>query len=518
MTPPPVLRIERLGKRYGATLALRDVTLEVAVGEIHALCGENGAGKSTLIKILAGVVRPDSGSITVGGKPLRFGVVGESERAGIAVMHQQPTVFPDLDAVDNLFVGHEKTRAGGWWLDRSAMRREAEATLAALGESFPVDIPVGNLPLAQRQMTALARALLQNCRLLILDEPTASLSARETAALHAAIDKLRQRDVAVLYVSHRLDELFSIATSVTVLRDGAHVLTSPLGAIDRAGLIQAMVGRGAAEQIVDRARQGDVAPSHPTPGRPMLCVERLGRAPTFYDVTFSASQGEIVGMAGLIGAGRSEIARAIFGIDRYDSGSVVVDGRRLGGGSVREAVQAGMALVPEDRHCEGLLASLAIDENISLAQLPRLSRWGFVRRREERAVVGEQIGQLSIKLGAPSDPVHTLSGGNQQKVVLGRWLSTTPRILLLDEPTRGVDVGAKAQIHHWIRRLAGQGMAILLISSELPELLSLCDRIVVLRQGRVAGEFRRDEATAAQVMARALPDNPLPGIDQGILP
>jgi rhamnose transport system ATP-binding protein len=507
VNPLPVLRIDRLGKRYGATLALHDVTLDVAPGEVHALCGENGAGKSTLIKILAGVVRPDSGTITVCGRPLRGGDVGASERAGIAVMHQQPAVFPDLDAIDNLFVGHELTRCAGLWLDRPAMRRRAETTLAALGETFPVDIPVGDLSLAQRQMTALARALRRNCRLLILDEPTASLSARETAALHAAIDKLRQQNVAVLYVSHRLEELFTIASRVTVLRDGARVLTCPLAAIDRAGLIQAMVGRAADGQNFDPTRSSDAVRPTPTRSPAMLRVEQLGREPAFHDVTFSVAKGEIVGMAGLIGAGRSEIARAVFGIDRYDSGSVFVDGQRLSGASVREAVQAGIALVPEDRHREGLLGSLAIDENISLAQLPRLSSWGFIRRRRERTVVGEQIRQLSIKLGAPSAPVQTLSGGNQQKVVLGRWLSTAPRILILDEPTRGVDVGAKAQIHAWIRRLADQGMAILLISSELPELLSLCDRIVVLRQGRVAGEFDHDDATAAKVMSRALPDS-----------
>jgi ABC-type sugar transport system ATPase subunit len=499
LTDAPLIQISNLSKAYGGVHALAGVTMGIGRAEVHALCGENGAGKSTLIKALSGVVRPDEGRIVVDGEPLPLGNVQSSEAAGIAVMHQESTAFPALNAVDNIFVGRELCRAGGLLLDRREMKRQTLALLDRLGEQIDCGVPVEELSIAQRQMVAMARALSQRCKLLIMDEPTASLSSRETQVLLDLVRQMRREGVSVLYVSHRLEEVFAVADRVTVLRDGQLVDTRRVCDIDTDGLIKLMVGRELAELV---GRHGH----SPGAGEAGLRVSGLRRAGVFDDISFSVRAGEIVGLAGLVGAGRSEVARAIFGIDPYDEGTVRIGGRPLPRGSVRAAMAQGLALVPEDRQHEGLILPMSVGANLSLAVLRTLKRGGLISSQHELALVRKQMEDLFIKAAGPDVPAETLSGGNQQKLVIGKWLASQPRVLILDEPTRGVDVGAKAQVHRLIRELAAKGLATLMISSELPEILSISDRILVMREGRIAGELDGAGATQEQVLALALPD------------
>jgi ABC-type sugar transport system ATPase subunit len=493
----PLLQFRNLSKSYVGVHALRNLSFDIAAGEVHAVCGENGAGKSTLIRLLTGVTSPEEGEILVEGRQLKTGNVQCSEDAGIAVMHQESSIFPDLNAVDNIFVGREITWCSGWLLDRAQMRQRTKQLLDRLGASIDMDLPVGELPLAQQQMIALARALSRDCRLLIMDEPTASLSARETETLLNIVRQLRADGVSILYVSHRLEEVFEISDRVTVLRDGQYVSTHATTELDIAKLIQLMVGRNieAVHHFESTAK-----------GAPVLAVEQLTREGAFRDVTFSIHNGEIVGLAGLVGSGRSEIARAIFGIDGFESGSIRVESQLLRRNSVRESMAAGIALVPEDRQREGLVLEMTVAENLSLATLPSLCRWGFVNRHHEESLANEFMSRLSIKAAAPYVAAETLSGGNQQKIVLGKWLAHRPKVLILDEPTRGVDVGAKAQVHQIVRELAKSGMATLVISSEMQELLALCDRLLVVRDGRIVGELSCASATQEEILALALPD------------
>jgi rhamnose transport system ATP-binding protein len=492
-----LLDIENLSKSYGGVRALCGVQLDLCRGEIHALCGENGAGKSTLIKCLTGVQTPDAGSIEIDGRALPFGDVRASEAAGIAVIHQESTVFVDLNTVDNVFVGREPKKARGLLLDRRRMRAETADVLRRLGESLDLRRPLREFSVAGRQTVALARALSQQCRLLIMDEPTASLSARETDALLGIVQRLRDDGVTILYVSHRLDEVFKIADRVTVLRDGRYVATRATADIDRSELIRMMVGREVEELT---GRHGHAGPI----GDVRLAVQNLCRRSGFREISLEVRSGEIVGLAGLVGAGRSEVARAVFGIDPYDAGEVYVDGRKLPPGDVRAAVNMGLGLVPEDRQREGLVLHMSVSENLSLAVLRRLTRAGLVHRRTERELTRRLLDALNITAAGPAAPAETLSGGNQQRLVLGKWLAARPRVLILDEPTRGVDVAAKAQVHRLIRNLADDGMATLVISSELPELLSICDRVLVMREGRISGELDGRVATPEQVLQLAL--------------
>jgi rhamnose transport system ATP-binding protein len=493
-----LVRVANLAKSYGGVQALRDVNIELRHGEIHALCGENGAGKSTLIKCLTGVETPDAGSILMDGQPLPLGDVRASEAAGIAVIHQESTAFGDLNAIDNVFVGREPRRLWGLLLDRKRMRQEAAAVLNRLGQPFDLHRPVAELPLALRQTVAMARALSQRCCLLIMDEPTSSLSARETDVLLAIIRRLRAEGVTILYVSHRLEEVFAIADRVTVLRDGEHVGTCRIGDVQQGDLVRMMVGR----EIEELARRHEHAGRS---GDVRLEVKNLCKSSAFQDISLCVRAGEIVGLAGLVGAGRSQVARAIFGIDSYESGKVIVEGRVVRPGNVLAAIERGMGLVPEDRQHEGLLLPMTVAENLSLAVLRKLARGGLVSRRAERTLVTDLLDKLRVKAAGHGAAAETLSGGNQQKLVLGKWLAAAPRVLILDEPTRGVDVGAKAQVHQLIRQLAADGLATLVISSELPELLSICDRILVMRAGRISGELDGKTATQEQILQLALP-------------
>lgn len=494
-----LIQIRGLSKSYDGVHALSDVNLDLTLAEIHAVCGENGAGKSTLIKVLSGIVRSDAGQIMMDGIPLISGSVQASETAGIAVMHQESAAFPHLNAVENLFVGREITRCRGLLLNHAAMKSQTEQLFQKLGVSVHLSVPVGDLPLAQRQMVALARALSRDCRLLIMDEPTASLSNRETQRLLQIVRQLRASGVTVLYVSHRLDEIFRIADRVTVLRDGRHVSTHQIADADRDQLIRDMVGRSVEPQ--QRAATNTTA-SAPV----ILDVKQLSRHGFFSDVSFQVRAGEILGLTGLVGAGRSEIAKAIFGVDEFDEGEVRVAGRQVQNGSVADAIASGIGMVPEDRQHEGLILPMSVGENISLAALRLLTRAGLVRRPAEKNLVETQMCNLSIKAAGPFIAAATLSGGNQQKLVLGKWLARNPKVLILDEPTRGVDVGAKSQVHQLIRELAAKGLATLVISSDLPELLSLCDRLLVVRSGRIVGELEGATATQEAVLALALPD------------
>lgn len=491
------LHIREISKSFGGVRALNNVSLDVGRGEIHGLCGENGAGKSTLIKVLGGSVRPDKGAVTLDGVPLPLGNVRDSEEAGVAVIHQECVAFPHLSSFDNIFVGREPRRMGGWLLDRNRMRQQSEELLRRLGESFDPRLPVGELPLAQRQMVAIARALSQECRLLIMDEPTASLSTRETQALFRIIRQLRKEGVSILYVSHRLEEIFELASRVTVMRDGRVVESVSTSEVDRNGLIRSMVGRELiATQGAASLRAEDV----------VLDVRGLTRAGSFENVSLSVCAGEVVGMTGLVGAGRSEVARALFGIDRVDAGSIVVKGTPLRPGSVPCSMSAGVALVPEDRQQAGLIPPMSVQKNLSLAVLPSLAARGAISASKERGLAVRMMEALSIKAEHPDVTADTLSGGNQQKVVLGKWLASSPSVLVLDEPTRGVDVGAKSEVYDLIGRLASSGAAILLISSDLPEVLHMSDRIIVMRSGRIAGELSRVEATQEGILALAMPE------------
>jgi len=502
LDPVNSLRADNVSVSYGAVRALEHVSLEIRQGEIHSLCGENGAGKSTLIRCLGGAMRPTSGRVVLGNTTLPTSVRA-AEAAGVAVIHQEPLAFPDLSAADTVFMAREPTHLAGFWLDRRRMTTHADELLASLGERIDTRRPVGTLPLAQRQMVAIARGLAAQCRFLILDEPTASLSSREADSLHRLMRTLASQGVGVLLVSHRLDEVLSLSQRVTVLRDGRYVCTRDVSntpnnpALSRDELVRLMVGRDvSSESPLPAQRVGDVR----------LRVETLGRRGSFDDVTLHVHAGEIVGMAGLIGAGRSEVARTIAGVELADKGHVHVDGRLLRPGRVREAIKAGLVMVPEERREQGLILAMSITSNIGMADPPGLIRRGFLSRRTERRIAMDSVSRLAIKARDIDSPCGTLSGGNQQKVLLSKWLAHQPTVLILDEPTRGVDVGAKSEIHSLIRGLADHGTAVLLISSDLPELLGLSHRVLVMREGRLAGELPSAEATPESVLRLAIPD------------
>jgi len=494
----PCVSIRALSKSFDGVRALDNVSLDLHAGEIHALCGENGAGKSTLIKVLAGIHVPDSGTVTAWGVPLPWGDVLRVRRTGVAVIHQESTAFPDLTAADNMFAGREPRRWAGLLLDRERMQREAGAAFELLGAVIPPDRTVGELSPADRQVVAIAAALSEDCRLLILDEPTASLSDHECTALFQNLRRLRSEGVSILYVSHRLDEVFSLAQRVTVLRDGQLAATRNVGEITRAELIRLMVGHAVSETR-SRRRPGERTEVH-------LEVCGLSRAGEFRDISLRVHAGEIVGLGGLVGAGRSELTRCLFGLTRPDSGEVLVAGKSTGGAPVDAVIRRGVALVPEDRQHQGLVLPLSVRENLVMATVHGVMRRFFRDRKQESRTADALVQRLHIRTVGTAVPTWNLSGGNQQKVVLGKWLATEPAILVLDEPTRGVDVGAKAEIHRLIRQTAGHGTAVFLVSSELPELLSLSDRILVMRNGGIVGELDGRSATQEQVLELALPD------------
>ncbi len=487
------LAAESLVKRYPGVLALDGVSIAVRGGEVHAVAGENGAGKSTLMKILSGAVRPDAGTLTVDGRAVRFETPHDAHAAGIRMIHQELSLVPELSVAENIFLGAEPRRRGV--VDRERQQRDARAVLDRLGQTqLDPGARVADLPLASRQMTEIAKAVAARARVLIMDEPTAILAQAETDVLFRVIAQLRDEGVAVVYISHRLDEIFRVARRITVLRDGQLVTTAPLADLSRGDIVRLMVGR----ELATGYPRGTIAP-----GDEVLRLDGVSSGPV-HDASLVLRRGEIVGLVGLIGAGRTELARAIFGAARIRAGEMQLDGAPFRPRSPREAIDAGVALLPEDRKRQGLVLMGAIRENVSLPSLPALSRGGVVDRARERAGVAKWIDALAIRTPSLDRPTQQLSGGTQQKVVLARWMLRHSRVLLFDEPTRGIDVGAKAEIYGLMRRLADEGAAILMISSDLPEALGMADRLVAMRDGRVVGMLSRDEATPDRVAALIL--------------
>ncbi|MDA0563747.1 sugar ABC transporter ATP-binding protein [Streptomonospora sp. S1-112] len=482
-----------MGKSFGTVRALQDVSLELRAGEIHALCGENGAGKSTLVKTIAGVHRPDTGHVEVDGARTEFAAPADAQRAGVAVIYQEPTLFPDLSVAENIFMGRQPLRTGRR-IDRPAMRRATEALFERLGVRIDPDRPARGLSIADQQLVEIAKAMSFDARVLVMDEPTAALSGVEVERLFAVARSLRDAGAAVLFISHRFDEVFALCDRITVMRDGRYISTDPAADLTVAAVVRRMVGRDVATLFPKQEVE---------PGETVLEVEGLTRAGVFADVSFTVRAGEIVALAGLVGAGRSEVVRAVFGIDRYDSGRVRVGGRALPQGRPAAAMAAGVALVPEDRRQQGLVMELSIERNATLTRRWPLSRMGLLRRRDEERATAVWAERLRLKAGRFTDAVSTLSGGNQQKVVLAKWLATEPRLLIVDEPTRGIDVGTKAEVHRLLSELAGQGIAVLMVSSELPEVLGMADRVLVMHEGRVSAELDRAQADEESVMYAA---------------
>lgn len=496
----PLLDLSHAAKSFGAVRALADGSVTLRGGEVHALLGENGAGKSTLVKILAGVHQPDAGTLTVDGREVTLHGPAAAKAAGIAVIYQEPTLFPDLTVAENMFIGRQPLRParglGGRRIDRRAMQDEAAAIFKRLGVPLdPARIARG-LSIADQQVVEIGKALSLNATVIVMDEPTAALSAAEVERLFEVIRTLKGQGAAVLFISHRLEEVFAICQVATVMRDGRHVLTSDLASLTEGDLVRAMVGRELAERPPEAAGA--------EPGEPVLTVDRLTREGVFTDVSLTVRAGEIVALAGLVGAGRSEVARAVFGIDRYDAGAVTVSGKPLKKASPTSAMAAGIGFVPEDRRQQGLVMDMSVQQNVALASLGNLRRGGLIRAGAERAMAADWAARLAIKHGRLTDPVATLSGGNQQKVVLAKWLGRKPALLIVDEPTRGIDVGTKAEVHQLLADLARSGVAVLMISSELPEVLGVADRVLVMREGRLAAEFSHADASEEAIMAVAM--------------
>ena len=475
---PPLLVMKGIRKSFPGVQALRGVDLDVHAGEVLALLGENGAGKSTLIKVLGGAHRADAGVLELDGAEVSFGSPQEARAAGIAVIHQEFNLVPGLTAAENIFLGQEATRAG--FVARGEERRRAADLFQRLGAAIDLDVPCSQLTTAQQQLVEIARALARDTRIIVMDEPTAALTAGEVSRLFEIIRDLQSRGIAIIYISHRLDEIFALADRVVVLRDGRNVGTRLREGLERRELIEMMVGRELADEYPRRTT---------TPGPVRLVVSGLCRGKAVRDVSFTVRAGEILAIAGLVGAGRTETLRLIFGADKRHAGELVLDGRRLDIRSPRDAIAAGIGLLTEDRKLQGLVLGQSVRENFALPNLGPLSQFGFVDGRREREAFSRHVDQLRIKVPQQEERARNLSGGNQQKVVLAKWLERDCEVLFFDEPTRGIDVGARHEIYLLMNELAARGKAIVMVSSELPEVLGLADRILVMHEGRITGEI-----------------------------
>lgn len=484
------VRLREISKRFPGVVAVAGVDLSIAAGEVHVFAGENGAGKSTLMKIIAQVEPATSGQIELGGTPVTYHGPGSARRLGVSMVHQEFALAPDLSVAENLFIGDEPGLYG--WITRGEERRAAISLLRRVGLDVEPSRKVGRLSTAQQQRVELAKALAVQAKVLILDEPTASLTEQETRDLFAIVRELTAEGIAVLYISHRLDEIFEIGDRVTVMRDGEVVATEAVADIDEGQLVSMMVGRDV-HNLYPR--------THSQPGEVRLEVRRLSRGDVVRDVSFDVRAGEIVGFAGLVGAGRTELARSVFGAEKPDSGTVSLDGKTLKIRDPADAIAAGIGYLTESRKTDGLALQLGVDKNITLAKLPM--RGGLIDLGAERRIAEREQDALRIRVPRVGRAVQTLSGGNQQKVVLARWLETGAEVLFFDEPGRGMDVGAKSEMFQQMDSLAAQGKAIVFISSYLPELLNMCDRIVVMRGGRITGEVSRDEFSEERVVALA---------------
>ncbi len=487
----PALQMNSITKTYPGVRALDSVSFDVARGEVHALCGENGAGKSTLMKILAGAQPMDTGEILINGEQVHMTTPQKAMELGVSIIYQEFNLVPYLNAAENIFLGREPKAAVPGFIDFSKMYSDSQAVIDQLGVELNVRTPVNSLSIAQQQMVEIAKATSRNSTIIAMDEPSATLTEHEMHALFDLIRSLKAKGVSIIYISHRLEEIFEIADRVTVLRDGKYVGTKPISETNREDLIKMMVGR----------ELTDIIPKVPAEIKgPALSVKGLTRKGVLEDINFTVHQGEVLGLAGLVGAGRTEVARAIFGADAIDAGEIWLDGKQIKVRSPKDAIRQGIGLVTEDRKALGLILGMVIRENISMANLDALTKLGFVNRGEEKRVALKYIEDLMIKTPSCEQTVQNLSGGNQQKVVLAKWLFTESKVLIFDEPTRGIDVGAKTEIYHLMNRLAANGAAIIMISSELPEILGMSDRILVMHEGRIAGELSREQATQEKIM------------------
>ncbi len=486
-----ILRLEKVTKRFPGVLALDEVQFDLRRGEVHAVCGENGAGKSTLMKIISGQYQPDGGTIAYKGAQRRFASVLEAEKAGIAIIHQELNLIPHLSVAENIFLAREPKR--GWFIDRAALKRQSQACLDRLGVDIAPDALVKSLSVAQCQMVEIAKALSLNAEVLIMDEPTSSLTESETALLFQVIHDLKRQGVGIVYISHRLDEMAAIVDRVTVLRDGRYVSTQDFAATTVDEIVSRMVGRSLDEKFPERT-------STPT-NEILFSVSGLRRAGVFHDVGFELRRGEILGFAGLMGAGRTEVARAIFGADPLDAGSIRLGGKELAITSPRDAIGHGIAYLSEDRKSHGLAVKMSVVQNLTLATMDAVSnRFGFIDFKAEAEAAKTYIDMLSIRTPSEHQIAKLLSGGNQQKIVIGKWLFRQSRILFFDEPTRGIDVGAKFAIYQLLDRLAAQGIGVVLISSELPEILGLTDRVAVFHEGRITAVLTTRDTNQEEIM------------------
>jgi ABC-type sugar transport system ATPase subunit len=498
---PVLLQMTGISKQFPGVQALQSVDLYVRQGECLALVGENGAGKSTLMKILSGVYAPDEGTVAIDGQIVIPRNPHHAQQLGVSIIYQEFNLFPNMSVEENIFIGREPNRTG--FVDRGQLRESATGYLHQVGVALDPRAMVRNLSVAQQQMVEIAKALSYNARIVIMDEPTSALTDTEVQALFTIIRGLRERGLGIVFVSHRLEEIFEICDRITVLRDGRNAGELETATATPDQVVRMMVGR----EITDLYQKEESTAGE----RVVLEVRGLSRRGTQQDdarvvldgIDLEVRAGEIVGLAGLVGSGRTEVARAVFGADPYDSGEILLDGQRVAINSPSAAIKHGIALAPEDRKLQALVLALAIRENVSLPNLGRLSKFGFVRRREERNLAQRYIDALSVRTPSMEQKVINLSGGNQQKVVLAKWLALDPKVLIVDEPTRGIDIGAKAEVHALLSQLAEAGVAILMISSELPEVLRMSDRIYVMREGRIAGVIDRDDATEERVMELA---------------
>lgn len=485
-----ILQLNEISKSFSGVEVLHSVSFSLHPGEVHALLGENGAGKSTLVKVMTGVHQPNGGQIFLNGEPVQFAGTRESRQAGIAAIYQELSLFPDLDVAENIFVGRQPTTTGGR-IDWRKLYKEADELLTSLGVHLDLKHKARSLSIAQQQMVEIARAFSIDARILIMDEPTSSLTLNEVADLFRLVRRLREKGTAIVFISHRLEELFEIADRVTVLRDGSYVGTRAMQEVTRDDLIRMMVGR----TITNLFPKQDVQA-----GKVVLRVENLTRAGLFEDISFELHAGEILGMAGLIGAGRTDVARAIFGVEPPTSGIIQINGQPIQIRSPQQAIDLGLAYVPEDRQAHGLIPPMNIIANLSLPTLGKYIRGGWLQAKAERVAAIDIARQMEVRANNIWQKARELSGGNQQKIVLGKWLATKPRILILDEPTRGIDVGTKAAVHELMSALAADGIAILMISSELPEVLGMSDRVLVMREGHMTATLSRAEATQEKIL------------------
>lgn len=484
-----ILTLKNITKEFPGVKALDDVTINIERGTIHGLVGENGAGKSTLIKVLAGIYQPNKGEIILDGKPCRFNSPIEARRAGISVVHQEIKLAEPLSVAENMFLGNVQLKNG--LVDWKGMRRRAREIVEDLGMDIDINAQVSSLTVAKKQIVEIMHAINNNSRILIMDEPSAVLTDRELEVMFRIVKQLRDKGITIIYISHRLDEIFGLCSNVSVLRDGRHIDTIPVASVDRQGLINMMVGREMGQEYPKEV--GNV-------GGTILEVKNLSRG-ILRDISFEVKSGEVFGISGLVGAGRTELARAILGIDKPESGEVYVRGKKVHYRTFADAIRDGLGLIPEDRKLQGLVQIMSVKRNTTLVNMKRVLRAGVISSSLEEKLSKEYADKLHVVTPSMETEVQYLSGGNQQKVVIAKWLFQNSEILFLDEPTRGIDVGAKAEIYRLINRMAKEGKTIIMISSEMPELLGMCDRIMVMHEGHKMGELNAAEATQAKIMA-----------------